>query len=245
MKTAVITHIGNVRAINEDSTLLSCEKRPFFLLVADGMGGHAAGEVASNTACCLVQSYIESLETETLTEQQLVDAVIHANKGIIQKTRDDHSLKGMGTTLTLAYAEDDRLMIAQVGDSRAYLFHGGVLEQVTNDHTYVQYLLDNGVLSEKSGEEYPFKNIITRALGMRELKVDTFTVEWADEDILMLCSDGITAYLSSGDIASILSNGKPLKQKAQEMVDFALAAGGKDNISVVLAQNSLREDGAI
>lgn len=241
MKTVAITHIGNVRKANEDSVLIMCEKPPYYLIVADGMGGHAAGEVASRAACTAIEEYITGLKQQKLSKEQIIGAVGYANEVLVRKAEQDSALKGMGTTLTFCHIAGDELMIAQVGDSRAYIYHDGAIRQITNDHTYVQYLVDSGILDKDAEEEYPFKNVITRALGMKELKVDIFELTWQEGDMIVLCSDGLTNYLSDDDIKEILAGGSAIEKKAQEMVDMALLLGGRDNISVVIAKSTGQE----
>lgn len=242
METVAITHIGRVRKNNEDSVLLACETMPRFMLVADGMGGHAAGEVASEAACKHLKEYIETLSGTKLTDDQIVDAVMYTNGKLLEITEADPKLKGMGTTLTFAYVDGNDLCIAQVGDSRAYHFNGTDIKKITKDHTYVQRLIDSGTLDEKEEAKHPLGNIITRALGMKKLKVDIFHLTWKQEDLLLLCSDGLTAYLDEPALSEVLRSELSLENKAQKLVDLALEAGGRDNISVVIARNTAEKE---
>lgn len=237
MKTIGITHIGNSRTTNEDTLLIECAQRPRFMLVADGMGGHAAGEVASKTAAVAIRDYIEGLRVSTLSHEQIRAAVEHANKELLAEMDRNTHLQGMGTTLTFAYAEGDRLTLAQVGDSSAYLYDGALLKKLTRDHTYVQHLIDSGVIKKNAEKDYPFKNIITRAVGMRKLKVDISDVAWKEEDMLLLCSDGLTAYVSDEMLFEVLADDRKIEEKAKTLVNHALESGGKDNISLIIARN--------
>ncbi len=241
MKTTGMTHIGNVRTTNEDTVLLSCDKKPYYMLVADGMGGHAAGEIASKTAASAVQNYIDKLAADKLTSKQILGAVKYANSMLISEMEKDSDLQGMGTTLTFVYVEGDDLTIAQVGDSSAFLFDGTELRKLTKDHTYVQHLIDNGVIEKNAEQDYPFKNIITRAVGMRKLEVDICHALWGENDILVLCSDGLTSYIKDETLQGVLSSGADISVLAQALMNGALAAGGKDNISLIIAQNTPEE----
>lgn len=244
MNTVGITHVGKVRPTNEDTLLIECSSSPHYMLVADGMGGHAAGEVASSTAAEAIKSYIERLDTGRLTEEQIIDAIKYANRVLIAKMAENEQLQGMGTTLTFAYAEANLLTLAQVGDSSAYLFSGAEMTKLTKDHTYVQHLIDSGVIKQNDAGDYPFKNIITRALGMKKLEVDMYNVEWSEGDMLLLCSDGLTTYADINALTEILAGAGAIGDKARFLVDYALEAGGKDNITVIIAENSAREEGA-
>lgn len=242
MKTVGVSHIGNVRSTNEDTLLISCDVKPRYMLVADGMGGHAAGEIASRIAAQSIRQYIEDLGRETLSRGEILDAIEFANHRILDRISEDESLTGMGTTLTFAYAGPNMLTIAQVGDSSAFLFDGKSLEKVTKDHTYVQYLIDTGVIEEQEDGEYPFKNIITRALGMNKLEADIYTTSWQAGDTLLLCSDGLTNYLGREEMEKLLAGETPIEKKAKWLLNRALYAGGKDNISIIIAYNDDGED---
>jgi protein phosphatase len=232
------THIGNVREKNEDFIWVSCEAEPQYMLVADGMGGAVAGEIASKIAAFSVRQYIEELSSAKLLPADLTAAVNYANEQIVKETEYNEKLKGMGTTLTLAYVDGCRVSIAQVGDSCAYLYSVGNLYKITKDHTYVQKLIDNGIIEASQAEDNPYKNIITRVVGMSDLEVDTFEITWEKGDILFLCSDGITAYLPDKELTVLFEKENSISEKAEEMVSLALSRGGKDNISIIIAQNT-------
>ncbi len=236
------THIGNVREKNEDFIWVNCASAPHYMLVADGMGGAVAGEIASKIAAFSVRQYIEELDLKKLTAADLSAAVNYANDQIVKETQYNEKLKGMGTTLTLAFVDGCSISIAQVGDSCAYLLASGNLIKVTKDHTYVQKLIDNGVIHESQAEDNPYKNIITRVVGMKGLKVDTFDITWEKDDLLFLCSDGLTCYISDPELAEILNSKSTIQAKADNMIGLALQRGGRDNISVIIAQNSKREE---
>jgi protein phosphatase len=238
------THVGNVRKKNEDFIWVSCNAEPHYMLVADGMGGAVAGEIASKIAAFSVRQFIEGLDAKNLTAANLADAVKYANEQIVKETVYNEKLKGMGTTLTLAYVDGCRISIAQVGDSCAYLYASDKLNKITKDHTYVQKLIDNGIIEESQAGDNPYKNIITRVVGMDGLEVDTFEITWKDGDILFLCTDGLTSYLSEQELAGLFSNQTPIREKAEEMIARVLKRGGRDNVSVIIAQNADPEEEA-
>ncbi|MEI6102144.1 MAG: Stp1/IreP family PP2C-type Ser/Thr phosphatase, partial [Eubacteriales bacterium] len=232
------THIGNVRETNEDFVMVRCETKPNYMLVADGMGGAAAGEIASKIAAFSVQQYIEILKSEKLSPADLIGAVSYANNQIVNETRYNERLKGMGTTMTLAAIEANHIIVAQVGDSCAYLYTHKQLHKVTKDHTYVQSLIDNGLLEKSQVEDNPFKNIITRCVGMNDLEVDTYEITWNKNDILLLCTDGLTVHAGEQDLCTIISSQTTITQKADDLLDYALSRGGRDNVSIIIAQNT-------
>ncbi len=232
------THVGNVRSTNEDFVMVRCDGQPKYMLVADGMGGAAAGEIASKIAAFSVRQYIEGLRLEKLTPSDLIGAVSYANNQILTETHYNERLKGMGTTMTLAAIEANHIIVAQVGDSCAYLFTHKKLHKVTRDHTYVQSLIDSGLLEKSQAEDNPFKNIITRCVGMNDLVVDTYDINWNKNDILLLCTDGLTVHAGEQELMQYIGSSLPLEEKADGLLEHALAKGGRDNISIVLAQNS-------
>ncbi|MEG1752400.1 MAG: Stp1/IreP family PP2C-type Ser/Thr phosphatase [Christensenella sp.] len=241
MKTAALSHIGNVRTTNEDSILVHMDKPPYYMLVADGMGGQAAGEVASGMVCLEIEKYIDELNVENLNEMQILSAIRSANQQLIDEVAKNSALQGMGTTLTFTAFSNDKITVAQVGDSRAYHKQGDKIYKITKDHTYVQHLIDSGVIKKGTADDYPFKNIITRSVGMKNVEVDFFMLTWQEDDIILLCSDGLTNYTNNDILLAALLGTDALEQKAQKLIDIALDGGGKDNISVVLAQRSDKE----
>ena len=238
MKTAAISHVGKVRSINEDTICVRTDQKPYYMMVADGMGGHAAGEVASKITCESVCRYFEEHHMQRITKSVVLKAIEYANANLQKEMQQNEALQGMGTTLTFAGFDGKAIVVAQVGDSRAYYYNGNTIEKITDDHTYVQYLIDSGVIKGHAAADYPFKNIITRAIGMKNLKVDFFHLEWKQGDMLLLCSDGLTNYTDEEILRNVLSSGITLQEKADKLVDIALNGGGKDNISVILAQHA-------
>jgi protein phosphatase len=226
--TIAKTDTGRQRRENEDSALAQA---PVFV-VADGMGGAQAGEVASRIA---VEAFAQGLPASGTPEQRLVTRVQEANRRIFDVSRSERERAGMGTTLTAAYLDDSHLTIAHVGDSRAYLFRGGSLKRLTQDHSLVDELVRRGKLTEEQAAEHPQRSIITRALGPEpEVEVDTWTYPVRAGDVLMLCSDGLTSMVAEERVEEILASSDTLKSAAQALIDEANAAGGRDNITVVL-----------
>jgi PPM family protein phosphatase len=226
--TIAKTDTGRQRRENEDSALAQA---PVFV-VADGMGGAQAGEVASRIA---VEAFAHGLPSSGNPEQRLVALVQEANRRIFDVSRSERERAGMGTTLTAAYLGDSNVTIAHVGDSRAYLFRDGSLRRLTQDHSLVDELVRRGKLTEEQAAEHPQRSIITRALGPEpEVEVDTWTYPVRAGDVLLLCSDGLTSMVPEDRVAEVLVSSDSLKAAAQALIDEANAAGGRDNITVVL-----------
>ena len=221
------TDIGCVREHNEDSL---CVAPPLFV-VADGMGGHAAGEVASEIAV----EVISELAPQTLDADALCAAVEQANLAIIQAAHQGRGRKGMGTTCTAAMVEGQRMIIAQVGDSRAYLFHEGKLSQLTRDHSLVAELVEAGEITPEEARFHPRRSAITRALGSDpRTSPDLYDFGVSAGDRLLLCSDGLTSMLSDKEIADIMAKTDDPQRCASRLVSAAIAAGGLDNVTVIV-----------
>ncbi|HWV87201.1 MAG TPA: Stp1/IreP family PP2C-type Ser/Thr phosphatase [Capillimicrobium sp.] len=220
---------GQQRRGNEDAFFV---QSPLFV-VADGMGGAQAGEVASGLA---VDAFRGGLpDGGEPTEARLARLVQLANEEIHRRSRADAEQAGMGTTLTAAYVDVDGVAIAHVGDSRAYRWHDGRLERLTDDHSLVEELIRQGRLSEAEAEEHPQRSIITRALGPEPLvQVDTRTSPARDGDLFLLCSDGLTGMIGEQGVAEVLAQGGSLRDMVRRLIDAANRAGGRDNITVVL-----------
>jgi len=227
---AGVTDVGRVREGNEDG-FLDESLRLGVVAVADGMGGHRAGEVASATA-------LQSLRAAIAAGRPLRDAIVDANDAVLEKSVSDQQLRGMGTTLTAGtLGTDGNLVIGHVGDSRAYLFHDGELTQITDDHSLVEEMVRTGELTPEQAESHPQRSIITRALGIDpEVEVDVYPVQLGVGDRVLLCSDGLTTMVRSEDIAGILEREPDPERAAQLLVDAANAAGGEDNITAVVVE---------
>jgi PPM family protein phosphatase len=227
-ETIAKTDTGRQRRENEDSALASA---PVFV-VADGMGGAQAGEVASRIA---VETFEDGLPESGTPEERLASRVIEANHRIYEVSISESEHAGMGTTLTAAYLVDSELAIAHVGDSRAYLFRDGTLKRLTQDHSLVDELVRRGKLTEEQAAEHPQRSIITRALGPEPtVEVDTWTYPVKAGDVLMLCSDGLTSMVPEDRVQALLAANSELDAAGQALIDEANEAGGRDNITVVL-----------
>jgi protein phosphatase len=230
-----VTHVGQVRTGNEDSLL--ADNNVF--MVADGMGGHNAGEVASLMAVEQLREAAGSIIAET----DLVQALESANEVIYAESMTNHLHHGMGTTLAaMVVLENNTLVVAHVGDSRVYMWHEGALSRLSKDHSYVQELVDEGIVSIEEARTHPRRNIVTRALGIDanvEVEANTFPVTvgaW-----YVLCSDGLVDEISDADIAKVLERCTSPHEAAQALVDAANAAGGRDNITVIVVSTALPE----
>ena len=223
---AAATDVGRVREGNEDSVLH--DDRLGIFAVADGMGGHQAGEVASATA-------IEALRAAIAAGASVTDAVTQANAAVVGKARADAEMLGMGTTMTAAVEVVGGLRIGHVGDSRAYVLRDGILARVTDDHSLVEELVREGRITLDQAAVHPQRNVVTRALGIdEEVEVDDVAVELTGGDRVLLCSDGLSGMLRDTDISAILRREADAAACARALIDAANEAGGEDNITVVI-----------
>jgi serine/threonine protein phosphatase PrpC len=226
------TDIGQVREGNEDSYLIV---EPLYA-VADGMGGHRGGEVASSLALETVHGMFER------REGSLAEQVAEANRAVFDRSQHDRKVSGMGTTLTAAQIDGNRVHLVHVGDSRAYLLHGGELMQITEDHTLVHRMVLEGEISEEEAETHPHRSVLTRALGVdQNIQVDEGDLEVAPGDRLLLCTDGLTGMVPEGQIRTILLETRDPQEAADKLVNGANRAGGIDNITAVILD--FAEDG--
>ena len=231
--------VGRVRQGNEDALL--AEHGVF--VVADGMGGHNAGEVASEIAVTTMRSALRDSVTST---EQLRELVQQANTSIYTASLDDSTQRGMGTTLTalvMIPGVTDRVLVANVGDSRTYVLRDGVLSRITTDHSYVQELVNEGVITADDARKHPQKNIVTRALGIdRYVAVDVFSHDMRTGDRFLLCSDGLVDEVTDADITNILSSNASATDAANALVTAANDAGGRDNTTVVVVDVLTADD---
>lgn len=229
---AGLSDIGKVRTSNEDAYLAGDS----VYAVADGMGGHVAGEVAASTALepiGALDGKIFGSSSDAVTA--LRDAVVEANQRVAQMAHDEPSYRGMGTTLTAALVEGQRLHVAHVGDSRAYLLRDGQFSQLTDDHTLVQHLVNEGQITLGEAAHHPQRSIITRAIGVSdEIDVDSLTIELLPDDVLLLCSDGLTGVVDDATIAGHINRPDPPQEVLHRLVAAANDAGGPDNITAIL-----------
>jgi PPM family protein phosphatase len=236
-ETTCKTDTGRQRRDNEDSAYA---RAPVFV-VADGMGGAQAGEVASQIA---IEAFEHGLPDGGSPEERLRALVRDANHQIYERSRADRQRAGMGTTLTAAYVDDAHVAIAHVGDSRAYLFRDGTLQRLTQDHSLVDELVRRGKLTEEQAAEHPQRSIITRALGPEpDVEVDTWTYPARAGDVVLLCSDGLTSMISEERVREILAANDNLDAAGDALINEANEAGGRDNITVVLFRLEEAADG--
>lgn len=244
------THVGNVRVNNEDTYRVLHVRRAHVLVgvVADGMGGHAAGEVASRIAvvrsCASLQHALRRKEDANVGELMLRAFTI-ANKAICKAVADNPDCSGMGTTMTMACFQGDTLVLGHVGDSRAYLLRDGVWRRLTKDHSFVQELVDAGKITDEEAAKHPQRNIITRALGTQEsVPIDIDVLSWQKGDKLLLCTDGAHDMINDTLLKTCVQDNDP-QEGADAIVAEALNAGGRDNITAIIISNETDEKEAV
>jgi PPM family protein phosphatase len=238
MKAAAKSDVGRVRTNNEDRLLI--DEPLGLLVVADGMGGHAGGEVASAMAVTAVAAYVKNSLVRpgpaNQTAALLRAAIRTADEAIWTHAYTHHDLRGMGTTVVLALCQGEQVHIAHVGDSRAYLLHHGELRQLTEDHSVVARLIKTGRLTPRRGRTHPLRHQITRSLGSRQAVADLLCMTWQAGDYLLLCSDGLTNMVEDHDIKELILQGNTdVRAACEALVTRANANGGEDNTSVILA----------
>jgi len=234
---AARTDVGVVRSGNEDTYLMEPERGLF--VVADGMGGHAAGEVASEMAARLIAEGFRPVRGMSDDElmAQMVAAIRSANAAIFERTLQEHDKRGMGTTVTTLSLLPRRYLIGQVGDSRAYLLRGSTLTQITKDHSYVQEQVDAGRLSPEEARVHPYANVITRCVGSNgDVVPDLYIGTLEAGDLLLLASDGLTGMMEDEDLLALLEEGGSLEEQVDRLIAEANRRGGLDNITVILVQ---------
>ena len=235
-----ITDIGRVRKLNQDYVFASEQalgNLPNLFIVADGMGGHNAGDYASKHSVEIMKAEIER-SFEKSPVKILRKAIQAANDYIRQKAGEDESLRGMGTTVVAATCLGDRyLEVANVGDSRLYIVNNDKIEQITRDHSLVEEMVRMGGIDRESARIHPDKNIITRAVGVEAaVEADFYNVELERGDTVLLCSDGLTNMLEDEEIRMIMGSREGVEEKAEELVRAANDNGGRDNIAVIIIE---------
>jgi serine/threonine protein phosphatase PrpC len=243
-----LTDVGRKRRHNEDAYLLDAERGLF--VVADGMGGHAAGEVASRITVESIQEYIAATDEQhesswpfgfnsrvSLEGNRLTTAVEKANEKVMRAVQNRPELKGMGTTVVAALFDAERATLVHVGDSRAYLFRDGELRRLTDDHSWVQEQVNAGILSEDEAKSHPLKNVVTRALGgAAHVSVDLIEVPVRPGDRFLLCSDGLTGMVPDEDLFAHFRSEGDLEKTVRQLVDMANDRGGVDNVTAILVE---------
>jgi PPM family protein phosphatase len=229
------TDVGVVRSGNEDSFLLDCSRGLF--IVADGMGGHAAGEVASEMAVRIISTELGSLRglSDGEAAGRMRSAIRKANAEIFERTLAEHDKRGMGTTATVMVLFSRRYLIGQVGDSRAYLLREGDFLQLTKDHSYVQEQVDAGLLTPEQARTHPYSNVITRCVGANEdVAPDVYFGNLEKGDQVLLASDGLTGMLEDQQIAGIMNEEENPEVAVSKMITDANRRGGLDNITAIV-----------
>lgn len=243
MEYAAISDRGIIREQNEDyyNIVLDTNGKPLAFIVADGMGGHAAGDVASRIAVEAISKEIghqmNNNPQNCSVEKILEKAVLGANEEIYQYAFRNLNGSSTGTTLTAGLLHSGKLTIAHIGDSRFYLIRKGVIGKMTRDHSFVGELVEKGILDQEEAKTHPLRNQITRALGYeKQVQIDFFELDVEKDDIYLFCTDGLTLKITSDELLSMLANQKDLKEILSHMVEVANRRGGEDNITAIVVK---------
>lgn len=244
MRYTVESDIGKRRSVNEDrATVISRSNDTIHLaVVADGMGGHNAGDVASTLAVQGFQEHFEAVASSAFTTKEnrrdwLFETVVELNRYIYQYSLENENCKGMGTTLIAAIIVGNEASICHVGDSRAYNVKQDTIEMITRDHSYVNVLVDSGEISEEEAEIHPKKNFIIKSLGTEEtIEPDFYDCTFAPNDYLLICSDGLSNKINKDELHSIITSPQSMDDKGNKLVQLANERGGEDNITLIITQ---------
>jgi len=231
------TDVGVVRSGNEDAFLMVPDSGVF--IVADGMGGHAAGEVASEMAVQIVARSLDGVlgRSDEETAEVIRKGIVEANSSIFQRTLVEQDKRGMGTTATAMVINGERYMIGHVGDSRAYLFRDAQLLQITKDHSYVQEQVDAGYLTPAQARTHPYSNVITRCVGANsDVAPDVYGGTLRPDDLFLIASDGLTGMLEDEDLLTILTSGRSPGELVDRLISEANRRGGLDNVTVIIVR---------
>lgn len=232
------TDKGQRRRMNQDYVFATNQpigELPNLFLLADGMGGHKAGDYASRYTVDSLKDYIMGKQQPMPEIRLIQEGIGEVNRRLFQMSEENQNLNGMGTTLVIAYIDGTSLTVGNIGDSRAYLIHGNSIRQITRDHSYVEEMVRRGLMRRGSQEYMSSRNIITRAVGIEpEVEADFFEVELSEGDYLLLCSDGLSNMVDNESIRTIVREQTSVQEKVQALIDMANINGGKDNIGIVL-----------
>ena len=246
MKFAIKSDVGQRRKVNEDAAGYFESKNNIpLMMVCDGIGGHNAGEIASAMALMSIGQAWEKIEFNDIEEvyQWLIQKITEANEAIFTRSAQYEDLYGMGTTVVVASIIGNQLMIANVGDSRAYVLRNFQLKQLTEDQSLVNALLKSGEITPEEAENHPNKNIVTQSLGVTSsVEIDFVRMTIKNEDTLILCSDGLSDMLSLEEIRNVMNHYSDVEQQVEKAVQEANEAGGRDNITVAIAKIQLQEE---
>lgn len=243
MKTFSKTDIGMVREVNQDYVYVSDSpigKLPNLLVVADGMGGHKAGEFASRFTVEVLKDELAN-SVEDAPEAMMKQAITSANQKLLETAKQDSKLEGMGTTLVVATVIDRTLYFANIGDSRLYVLNDDI-KQVSKDHSLVQEMVRLGGIKQEEAKHHPDKNIITRAIGASDkLEIDFYEYRLKKEDIILMCTDGLSNMIEDNEILRIVKSSRDVVEAVERLIERANQNGGNDNIGVVIAQDFANE----
>lgn len=246
MKFAIKSDVGQRRKVNEDAAGYFESKNNIpLMMVCDGIGGHNAGEIASAMALMSIGQAWEKTEFNDIEEvyQWLIQKIPEVNEAIFTRSAQYEDLYGMGTTVVVASIIGNQLMIANVGDSRAYVLRNFQLKQLTEDQSLVNALLKSGEITPEEAENHPNKNIVTQSLGVTSsVEIDFVRMTIKNEDTLILCSDGLSDMLSLEEIRNVMNHYSDVEQQVEKAVQEANEAGGRDNITVAIAKIQLQEE---
>lgn len=248
MQQLFLTDKGRVRELNEDAGgIFKNQFDQYLAIIADGMGGHQAGDIASKLAISIVEDYWNeestSFNTPEECENWLIDTLERINTNIYRYSIENDSFKGMGTTVVLSICTQDFVTIAHIGDSRCYLLNQYGFKQVTEDHSLVNELLKCGEITQEAAAYHPQKNVLLKALGTEEnIKPDVTSLNWETGDKLLLCSDGLTNKIATDELKSSLEQESSLESIGEELVNLANERGGEDNISLSIMSNDSPEE---
>lgn len=238
----LLSDVGNTRMLNEDYIGYYEDEAKKVYVVADGMGGHNAGEVASKLAVDTVISKLKFIGNFEDVYSSIREAVMISNKEIYNLSRENDKLSGMGTTITACLIIKDELFVANVGDSSCYIIKGNVIHKVTKDHSLVQQLVDNGSITEEEAEVHPNKNIITRALGTSSsVQVDIFHENLKNINKIVLCTDGLTNYVKPAELIQVILENEN-QAACESLIELSKLRGGRDNISVIVIEGECKND---
>lgn len=231
----LVSDVGLRRSLNEDFAYYLEKEKFRIYVVADGMGGHNAGEVASKMAAMEIVNYVDEQFCDETKEDLIIKAIENANEKIFDFSKTNETLNGMGTTVTACLLTKSFVHVANVGDSSCLAIKNGKIKKITKDHSLVQELVDSGSITEQEAVNHPKKNIITRALGTSsKINIDVFPISNNEYDMYILCSDGLTNELTNEEILAVIKNESDYTDMANKLVDLAKEKGGRDNITVLL-----------
>lgn|SRR5690625_1488365 len=239
MKAQYLTDRGQVRSHNEDSGGIYYHRSGNLLaIIADGMGGHRAGDVASQMAVSIIQDHwaeSEELQTPDEIETWLLEVLQKVNTAIYERALSQDEYAGMGTTIVVTISTDEFITIAHIGDSRCYLYNDNGFQQLTEDHSLVNELLRSGQISEEDAFHHPRKNIVLKALGTeQDVTADIQSLSWERGNKLLLCSDGLTDKVTNDELSEYVKSATSLQETTQALIDIANERGGEDNISLIM-----------